>query len=130
MSEKIKSFTDLIAWQRARELVLTIYKATENFPKKEIYGLTDQMRRAAVSVTSNIAEGFSRKSKADKAHFYTIAKSSLVELQNQLIIAKDINYLENNYYQATYIITINCSKLLVGLIRAAEAKQSSPHTTY
>lgn len=87
---KIKNFTDLIAWQEAHKLVLLIYKITDQFPQKEIYALTSQMRRAAISVTSNIAEGFSRKSSKEKIQFYYMSTGSLAELQNQLIVSKDI----------------------------------------
>jgi len=90
---KIRKFTDLHAWQEGHKLVLMVYKNTENFPNKERYGITDQMRRAVVSLTSNIAEGFSRRSSKEKNRFYCMAQASLVELQNQLIISKDVNYL-------------------------------------
>lgn len=70
---KISSFTDLNTWKEGHKLVIWIYKITENFPQKEIFGLTNQMRRAAVSVTSNVAEGFSRFTAKDKHHFYSIA---------------------------------------------------------
>jgi len=76
---KIKSFIDLNAYKEAHKLVLMIYQVTKEFPKEERYGLIDQMRRAAVSITSNIAEGFSRKTIKDKYQFYTLAQSSLIE---------------------------------------------------
>jgi four helix bundle protein len=82
---KIKSFTDLIAWQKAHELVLSVYKKTEKFPQKETYSLTDQMRRAVISITSNVAEGFARKSDKEKIKFYYASLGSLTELQNQTI---------------------------------------------
>jgi four helix bundle protein len=74
---KVKTFTDLIVWQKAHEFVLDIYKYTESFPKAEIYGLTSQFRRAAISIAANIAEGFGKRGKADKARFYNIAQGSL-----------------------------------------------------
>lgn len=73
MKESAKTFKDLIVWQKAHQFVLAIYKATSGFPKSEVYGLTSQFRRAAVSVPANIAEGFKRIHKADKAHFMNIA---------------------------------------------------------
>ena len=78
--ERIKSFTDLIAWQEAHKLALIVYKTTKKFPENEKFGLVSQMRRSAVSITSNIAEGFSRVSKKEKLQFYAIARGSLTEL--------------------------------------------------
>jgi len=79
-TKKIQSFTQLNVWKEAHKLVLLIYKTTDNFPKKETYSLTDQMRRCAISITSNIAEGFSRQSKKEKLQFYYVSKGSLTEL--------------------------------------------------
>lgn len=95
---KIKTFTDLNAWKKGHELVVDIYTITKSFPKKETYSLTDQMRRAATSITSNIAEGFGRRSYKEKTHFYYLAQGSLTELENQLLIAKDVGYLETDRY--------------------------------
>src|SRR3989344_1808308 len=92
-NKKIESFKDLIAWQKGHELVLEIYKITKAFPKEEQFGLTNQLRRAAVSLTSNIAEGFSRRSYKEKSQFYSMALGSLTEVQNQLLIAEDIGYI-------------------------------------
>ena len=77
--EKAKSFADLLVWQKSHKFVLAIYKLTENFPKNEMYGLTSQLRRAAVSIPANIAEGFRRRSKTEKIRFMNIAHSSLEE---------------------------------------------------
>jgi len=84
----IRHFRDLRVWQESHSLVLAIYKLTKKFPHDERFGLVDQSRRAAVSITSNIAEGFGRGTARDKKHFYMTAKASLAELQNQLLIAK------------------------------------------
>ena len=84
MYGKIKTFKDLETWKQAHKLVLVIYKLTKTFPKEEKYSLTDQIRRAVVSISSNIAEGFARDSKKDKIRFYSIALGSLIEVQNQL----------------------------------------------
>src|SRR3989344_6928731 len=94
MQEKIKNFTDLIVWQRGYKLALNIYKITDSFPKEERFSLTDQLRRAAVSFTSNLAEGFGRDKVNDKSHFYTMALGSLYETQNQLLIGRDLKYIE------------------------------------
>lgn len=112
---KIKSFTDLYAWQEGHKLVLMVYKATEDFPSKEVFGLTSQMRRSAVSITSNIAEGFSRNTAKDKVQFYSIAHGSLTELQNQIIIVRDIKYLERKIFKKIANQTITVHKLITGL---------------
>ena len=82
---KIKSFTDLNAWKEGHKLVLMIYGITKQFPKEEIFGLTSQIRRCVVSITLNIAEGFSRQSYKEKVRFYSISLGSITELQNQLL---------------------------------------------
>jgi len=122
MPQKIKSFTDLNAWKEGHKLVLTIYKITDQFPQKEIFGLTSQMRRSVVSVTSNIAEGFGRATNKDKVQFYTIAHGSLTELQNQLLIARDIGYIEEGSFQQIADQTVVVSKLIVGLKRIKDTK--------
>ena len=91
-----KSFLDLIVWQKAHKLVLSIYNITNQFPKHEIFGLTSQIRRAAVSVPANIAEGFKRKSKKEKLRFYNISQASLQEVKYFLILSNDLKYSENN----------------------------------
>lgn len=95
---KIKSFTDLDVWKIGHLFVVDIYRQTNCFPKEEIYSLTNQMRRAAVSVTSNIAEGFGRQGYKEKIQFYYLAQGSLVELKNQLLIARDIGYLKEDAF--------------------------------
>ena len=87
-----KSFEDLIVWQRAHEFVLAVYRLTADFPREELFGLTSQLRRAAVSVPSNIAEGFERAGKSDKLRFYNTAQASLEECRYQLILARDLTY--------------------------------------
>ena len=116
--EKIKSFTDLIAWQKGHQLVIAIYKATNEFPKKEMFALTNQMCRCAVSITSNIAEGFSRKGTKEKIQFYYMSLGSVTELQNQLLIARDIGYLPKEKFNNLARQTIEVSKLINGLIRS------------
>lgn len=116
-SRKIKSFTDLIVWQKGHTLVLEIYKITNQFPSQEQFGLTNQIRRAAVSFTSNIAEGFSRKSYKEKTRFYYIALGSLTEIQNQLLIAKDIGYINEEQFNYHADKTIEINKITNGLIK-------------
>jgi four helix bundle protein len=114
-NKKIESFTDLIAWQEGHKLVLMIYKITKNFPKEELFILVNQMRRAAISITSNIAEGFSRNTAKDKVQFYAIAQGSLTELQNQLVVARDLNYLDSKIFIEVANQTIIVAKLINGL---------------
>jgi four helix bundle protein len=89
---KAKTFEDLLVWQKAHKLVLEIYKLTRTFPQDELFGLTSQIRRAAVSVPANIAEGFKRKGKADKLRFFNISQASLEEVRYYLILAQDLGY--------------------------------------
>jgi len=102
---KVYSFEKLEVWKEAIALVSLIYKSTETFPTEEKFGLTSQLRRASVSIASNLAEGTSRKTKKDKAHFTTISFSSAMEVLNQLIISKDLGFLtEDNYTLARHKI--------------------------
>lgn len=87
-----KSFEDLMVWQKAHKFVLAVYNLTASFPKQELYGLTNQMRRAAFSIPANIAEGFKKRGTADKARFMNIAQGSVEECRYYLILAKDLNY--------------------------------------
>ena len=93
--EKAKRFQDLIVWQKAHQFVLSVYKVTETFPNKELYGLTSQFRRAAFSIPANIAEGFRKAGRADKHRFMNIAQGSLEECRYYLILAKDLGYMES-----------------------------------
>jgi four helix bundle protein len=90
--EKAKKFTDLIVWQKAHQFALSAYRLSEKFPKSEIYGLTSQFRRAAVSIPANIAEGFRKRSKAEKTYFLGVSQSSLEESRYYLILANDLGY--------------------------------------
>ncbi len=91
-----RTFTDLIVWQKAHAFTLAVYDLTKSFPREEVYGLTSQFRRAAVSIPANIAEGFRKKSKADKARFLNISEGSLEECRYYLILAHDLKYLDKN----------------------------------
>ncbi len=88
-----RSFKDLFVWQKAHEFVLDVYKTTLVFPKEELYGLTSQFRRAAVSCPANISEGYTKKGKADKLRFLNISQASLEECRYYLILSKDLNYI-------------------------------------
>jgi len=96
MREPAKTFKDLIVWQRAHQLVLSIYKITSGFPKHELYGLVAQIRRASVSTAANIAEGFRKRTPADKARFLNISQGSLEEVRYYLILAEDLKYANTN----------------------------------
>ncbi len=116
----IKSFSGLKSWQEAHKLVIMIYKLTEQFPDNEQFGLTNQIRRAAVSITSNIAEGFSKKSAKEKRQFYRTAISSLAEVQNQLLISRDVLYISQKDFENVSEQTITARKLINGLIKSAQ----------
>lgn len=101
MRAPAKSFTDLIVWQKAHGFVLHVYELTRTFPKEELYGLTSQFRRAAVSIPANIAEGFRKQSKPDKSRFLNIAEGSLEECRYYLILAHDLGYLDKQFLWQT-----------------------------
>ncbi len=118
----LQLFTDLIVWKKSHLFVLDIYKITNLFPKEERYCLTNQLRRAAVSITSNIAEGFYRKSQFDKIQFYNYSLASNAEIQNQLIIAKDLKYISYDIFEKLSINSLEIRKLINSLIRSTSLK--------
>ncbi len=95
-----KTFEDLVVWQKAHAMVLEIYRLTANFPASERYGLTSQLRRAAVSVPANVAEGFSRRSVNEKLRFFNISQASLEEVRYYLILGRDLDYGDPAHIQA------------------------------
>ena len=109
---QIKTFKDLKVWQKAHQLTLATYKITSNFPAEEKFGLTSQMRRAAVSVTSNIVEGFRRKTTKDNIHFYNMADSSLEELKISNIVITRLQLLEEGGYGQIINLSEEVSKML------------------
>jgi four helix bundle protein len=119
---KIKSFRDLMVWQKAAELAVKIYSLTNSFPQSEIYGLVSQIRRSTISVSSNIAEGFKRSSRKEKANFYTIALGSLSELEGQLEISKRLGYLKLSDYNELILNISEINKMLSKLTKSAENK--------
>lgn len=112
----ISHFTDLVTWQKAHELAVSVYRITETFPRSEIFGITSQLRRAAVSVSANIAEGFKRRSRDDQRHFYTIAAGSLAEVEALALVARDVGYLNVNWAQLKLLLDDN-ARLLTAWIR-------------
>jgi len=121
-SLKIRSFTQLNAWKEGHKLVLSIYRLTRAFPAEEAFGLVSQMRRSAVAITSNIAEGFSRQSYKEKVQFYAIAHGSVTELQNQLLISRDTQLISKADFEKVAEQAIGVHKLLSGLLRASRGK--------
>jgi four helix bundle protein len=96
---KVNTFRDLLAWQRAMDLVVAVYQSTDNFPKDELFGLVSQLRRAAVSIPSNLAEGFGRRSRTEYARFMLLSMGSLFEVQTQLEIALRLKYLSSESFE-------------------------------
>ena len=115
---KITSFKDLVAWQEGHKLVILIYGLTKVFPIEEKYCLIDQMRRCVISITSNIAEGFSRKGKREKSQFYYMALGSLTELENQMLISYDLKYINKVKFDEISAKIVSVNKLLHGLIKS------------
>jgi four helix bundle protein len=110
----IKCFEDLEVWQRSHQLVLAIYKETKNYPSEERFGLVSQMRRAAVSIPCNIAEGFRRKGLKTTIYFYNVAHASLDELRYQLILSRDLGYItdDKSYISQVEIVSKMLSKII------------------
>ena len=120
--EPAKNFTDLIVWQKAHRFVLEVYLYTSKFPKEEMYALTSQLRRAAISIAANIAEGFKKKSNKDKIRFYNISQGSVEECRYYLILSKDLGYGDNK--NLNDLIT-EISKMLDAYISAIDKNSDS-----
>jgi len=118
--ETIASFTDLHAWQQGHQLVLGVYKEAKKFPTDEQFGLSSQMKRSSVSITSNIAESFGRKGVKEKIQFFYHAHGSLTELKNQLLIARDVGYIKAKQFDILADQANRTHELLRGLIRGTE----------
>ena len=122
LRKKIRKFTDLEVWQQARGLAKQTYNVSMILPKSEQYGLASQMKRAAVSIPSNIAVGFKRDTMKDKIHFYVMSHGSLTELQNQIIIANDVGLIDDKIKQGLLEFSDRVDALLTGLIRASKER--------
>jgi len=109
----MKTFRDLFIWQKAMSVVTKTYEFTQNFPKEELFGLTSQIRRSAISIPSNIAEGFGRESNKEFSRFLNIGFSSLFEFQTQIEIAKNIHYLNENDFKTLYDDTRELEAMIV-----------------
>ena len=112
------SFENIIAWQKAHSCVLLVYRVTGHFPKDEIFGLTSQFRRAAVSIEANIAEGYKKLSKADKLRFFNISQGSLEECRDYIILSKDLGYINPKEFEELHTCIENASKFLNSYCRA------------
>lgn len=119
---KIKSYKDLNVWKESHKLTIQIYTITKNFPKDEIFGVISQMRRASSSVGANIAEGHSRYTKKEINRYYTISLGSLFELENFVLLSRDLEYIEIEVYKMLENQIILCRKLLFGSIRVVNEK--------
>jgi four helix bundle protein len=121
---EIKNFDDLEAWKKGHELVLDIYNITKNFPKDELYGMVSQLRRAASSKTANIAEGFARYHFKDKARFYYQSRGSVAEVQNFLLLAKDLNFIDLETCKNLGRNANEVGRIINSLIKSIEAQNN------
>jgi len=119
-TKKIRGFKDLLVWQRSVALAVEIYKITKEFPREEIYGLTSQIRRAAVSIPSNLAEGHARNTKSQFANFIDITLGSAAELETQLAISLQTGYLKQNDYDKLVNELTEITRMLYGLLNRVQ----------
>ncbi len=119
----MNGFRDLLVWQKGMELVSKVYKLQESFPKEEQYALSSQIRRSAISIPSNIAEGYGRHHKQDFARFLEIARSSLYELQTQLEIVKNVGYLTDGELSQVIVVCHDLEKMLNSFIKTISEKK-------
>ncbi len=123
MEKEVKNFYDLEVWQKGHQLVLAIYKITKDFPKEEQFGIISQLRRAAASITANIAEGFERYHFNDKTRFYYQARGSTAEVQNFLLLVKDLDFINTEVREELEENTNEVRRLINGLIRSIEKQK-------
>ena len=122
----LKNYRDLKVWQKAYQVCLTIYKITKGFPKQETYGLTSQIRRAAISVPSNIAEGYGRKTTPDYIRFLYIAYGSNCELETQILLSGDLEYIKSEKLKEIQEAVGEVERMLKALIKSLEKRHSNP----
>lgn len=125
---QVKSYKDLIVWQKSMDLVEMVYAVTKLFPKEELYGLTSQLRRAAVSVPSNIAEGQARNSTAEFKNFLSISRGSLAEVETQLLIAERLRYLQTDQLSEILNLQIEINRMTNALMGKLTTRHSPPTT--
>lgn len=128
--EENKGFENLVVWQKAHMFVLSVYKHTKVFPKDELFGLTSQYRRAAVSIAANIAEGYGKKGLNDKLRFYNIAEGSINECRYYVILSKDLGYVNLNESHALYNELAIVQKLLSSYSKALKQNYPPASTNY
>ena len=119
---KLRDYTELVAWQKAMDFVEAVYQASKTFPKDELFGLTSQVRRAAVSIPSNIAEGQSRRSSREFLQFLSIARGSLSEVETQLVISKRLNYLSREQLTNLQHKSTELGRVIHGLTNAIQKR--------
>ena len=117
----MKDFRQLKVWEKAHQLALAVYKATTKFPKEELYGLTSQIRRASMSVPTNIAEGCGRNTDAEFAHFLQIAMGSASETEYQLILALDLEFLSKDNHEKLHVQVAEVKRMLASLLKTIRA---------
>jgi four helix bundle protein len=120
-NQLMKDFRQLKVWEKAHQLALTIYRATKEFPKEELYGLTSQIRRASMSIPTNIAEGCGRNTDADFARFLQLAMGSTSETEYQLILARDLEFLPQESYERLHIDVEEVKRMLASLLKTIRA---------
>ena len=116
--EKTKTFKELIVWQKSHKLVLEIYKATKSYPKEEIYALTNQIRRASVSIAANIAEGYKKKTKPSKLNFLNISEGSLEEVKYYIVLSKDLDFISEKEFNSLEFLCEEVGRLISGYSNA------------
>jgi four helix bundle protein len=122
--QMLKSYRDLLVWQRAMELVILVYRVSSEFPRQETYGLTSQIRRASISVPSNIAEGYGRATRKEYLQFLSIAQGSLKELETQAILAERLNYATTAQVEKLLAEAERVGKMLGSLIRSLKTENA------
>jgi four helix bundle protein len=126
MEKFLDTYMNLTVWQEGHKLVLEGYEATAMFPDVEKFGITQQLRRAVVSITSNIAEAYGRYGQREQTQFFYMALDSLKEVQNQLVIAKDLKFVDQEGFSNLANQTVIVSKLLNGIIRSSKMRRAAP----
>lgn len=126
----IQSYKELIVWQKSIELIKSIYQLTSNFPESELYGIVMQIRRAAISIPSNIAEGYGRRSHKEYFQFYAIAYGSVLELETQLIIAKELNFAQEEQCKKVELLLNEVIKMLYVMVYRKRKENIAPEKLY
>ncbi len=121
----VKFYRDLIVWQKAMDLVMMVYRITKDFPKDERFGLITQVRRASVSIVSNIAEGHARESSGEYRHFLSYSRASLAEVETQLLIAQRLEYVKEEELTQTYDLLIEINKMINAIMKKLSTKYTS-----